>query len=71
MNNAEEIQERFPKLPPTSNRCCQCNGPFGLVRSRFALKNFCSNQCLNEYKTDTERKISRIKEWRDYYARKL
>jgi hypothetical protein len=75
MNNAEEMQERRPELRPAPGkagmkRCYQCNGHFGLTRHRFAQKHFCSNPCLSKYKADTERKISLIKEWRNYFARK-
>ena len=51
-------------------RCFQCNGRFGLIRYRHGLKHFCSKKCLNRYKSDTERKISRIKEWTDFLAQK-
>ena len=44
-------------------RCLKCNGRFGLIRYRNGLKHLCSKRCLNTYKSDTERKISRIKEW--------
>jgi hypothetical protein len=67
MNNAEEMQERFSELPPTlrkagMKRCHQCNGHFGLIRHKLALNHFCSRRCLNKYKTDTDRKMARIKE---------
>ena len=51
-------------------RCFQCNGRFGLIRYSHALKQFCSKRCVNKYKADTERKNSRIKEWRDFLAKK-
>ncbi len=75
MNDVEEMQKRLPELPPTSRtvdmkRCYQCNGRFGLIRRRFALKQFCSNECLNKYKANSERKTSRIKEWTNFLARK-
>jgi hypothetical protein len=68
MSNKEEKQERHIDLPPAINkpnikRCYRCNGHFGLVRYRFAVKAFCSKRCLNEHKTDTERRTSRIKTW--------
>jgi hypothetical protein len=34
----------------------------------LAQKHFCSNHCLNKYKVDIERKISLIKQWRNYFA---
>ena len=30
-------------------RCDICNGKFGLIRHRFAQKQFCSKRCLNQY----------------------
>jgi hypothetical protein len=71
MNNAEEMQERLPEMPPAlrkggMKRCYQCNGRFGLIRYRLALKAFCSKRCLNEYNADSERRISRIKTWADF-----
>jgi hypothetical protein len=51
-------------------RCFQCNGRFGLIRYRRGLKHFCSKWCVNKYKADTERKISRIKEWTEFLARR-
>ena len=51
-------------------RCFQCNGRFGLIRYRHGLKHFCSKRCVNTYKSDTERKISRIKEWTGFLAQK-
>jgi hypothetical protein len=30
----------------------------------------CSQRCVNKYKSDTERKISRIKEWTIFLAQK-
>ena len=37
-------------------RCDTCNGRFGLIRHRFAQKQFCSKQCLDRYKSNTARK---------------
>jgi hypothetical protein len=76
MDNTTKTEEQDPGLPSKTQyvdvaRCYQCHGHFGLVRSKFALKQFCSKACVENYKTDTERKISLIKEWRDYYAQKL
>ena len=75
--NKEDMpeQERFPEPLPTlrkadNKRCYHCNGRFGLIRHRFALKHFCSKRCLDGYKTTTERKISRIKEWAHILAQK-
>jgi hypothetical protein len=70
MSNPEEMQERFPKLPPDRGHCYQCNGGLGLIRHRLGLKSFCSSRCLTGYKADTERKLSLIKERRDIGVRK-
>ena len=50
--------------------CYQCNGRFGLIRRKLGFKHFCSRACLNNYKIETERKISHIKEWIDFLRRK-
>lgn len=52
-------------------RCYQCNGRFGLIRYRLAHKNFCSKQCRDKYRTDTEHKVSRIRKWTEFLAEKL
>jgi len=49
-------------------RCCQCNGRFGLIRYRLAQKGFCSKQCREKYKSDMDRKASRIKAWTAFLA---
>jgi hypothetical protein len=58
-----------PKKADTKD-CYHCNGRFGLVRYRRADKAFCSERCLNKFKTDIEPKMSLIKEWRNYFSRK-
>lgn len=75
MTNAEEIQERFPELLQCEDkadmkRCYQCNGRFGLIRHKLGFNHFCSRACLNNYKTETERKIWRLKEWADFLRHK-
>jgi hypothetical protein len=75
MIKAEKMQDRSPELPATrrdteKKRCYQCDGRFGLIRNRFALKQFCSKHCLNEYKSGTKYKMSLLKEWRDFYNQK-
>ena len=42
-------------------RCYRCGGRFGLIRHRLALKQFCSQRCLSEYKAEIPGKISRSK----------
>jgi hypothetical protein len=39
--------ETNPKLNKRKPRCETCNGSFGLIRHRFAHKQFCSNRCLD------------------------
>ena len=60
-----------PVSKASTKRCYQCDGRFGLVRHRLVNKAFCSKQCLGTYKADAERRISRIKDWVDFLARKL
>jgi hypothetical protein len=74
MSSEEKKQERPLDIPPTINkpdinRCYRCNGRFGLVRHRFAVKAFCSKRCLNEHKINTHRRKSRIKTWSDFLQR--
>jgi hypothetical protein len=47
---------------PGTKRCYSCYGPFGLIRHRFAFKQFCSNQCLDQYKSNIEGPASRFKQ---------
>ena len=47
-------------------RCYTCNGRFGLIRHKFAQKQFCSKQCLDRYKSDTARKSSSSKQSIDF-----
>jgi len=53
MNNAEEMREHLPEIPPLfrkagMKRCYQCDDHFGLVRQRLAKKAFCSKRYLNQ-----------------------
>jgi hypothetical protein len=52
------------------NRCYQCNGRFGLIRHKSALKQFCSKACLAEYRASSEREVSRLKAWTTFLTRK-
>jgi hypothetical protein len=74
MNNSKEKQKESPERPAIRQgalgRCYQCDGRFGLIRHRFALKQFCSKECLGTYKTDSQRTVARLKEWIDFLARK-
>jgi hypothetical protein len=38
-----------PRPNKPKPRCEICNGCFGLIRHRFAHKQFCSNRCLDRY----------------------
>ena len=53
------------------NRCHQCNGRFGLIRYRLALKQFCSKKCFSKFKVAAERDVSRLKQWGEFLARRL
>jgi hypothetical protein len=75
MSGTQERQGRVSGPRPKLNnfdmaRCYQCHGHFGLVRRRFALKQFCSKACVEKYKADTEQTISRIKRWAEFLSRK-
>ena len=50
---------------PIKARCEICNGGFGLVRHRFASKQFCSKHCLEQYLTEREQQASKLKQWID------
>ena len=52
------------------HRCQQCSNQFGLIRYRFALKQFCSKRCVEHYKSETERHLMRVREWTNFLARK-
>jgi len=51
-------------------RCYHCNQRFGLIRHRFALKQFCSKQCLNDHRADVDRRLRRVTAWTDFLSRK-
>jgi len=69
------MQEPSPELPTKlgkirTNRCYECHGHFGLIRRKFAMKQFCSIRCVDAYKTNTERTNHRMKMWADFLAGK-
>jgi hypothetical protein len=33
------------------NRCYQCHGRFGLIRHRYALRHFCTKECVSDLGT--------------------
>jgi hypothetical protein len=63
MLSSEPLQHRGI---PGTKRCYLCNGRFGLIRHRFALKQFCSKQCMDQYKGKIESHGSRSKQWIDF-----
>src|SRR5271157_5978171 len=44
-------------MPKTKARCETCNGSFGLIRHRYAYKQFCSKQCLDSYLAKTNNRL--------------
>jgi hypothetical protein len=50
-------------------RCRQCEGSFGLIRHRYALRQFCSKECLHEYQLERERAVVPIKQETDFLGR--
>jgi hypothetical protein len=53
-------------MPKTKARCETCNGSFGLIRHRFAYKQFCSKQCLDSYLAKTKQRATNFKQWIDF-----
>ena len=45
MTSNETSRKPIKRTP----RCETCNGKFGLIRHRFAHKQFCSKRCLDRY----------------------
>jgi hypothetical protein len=45
-------------------RCDICNGKFGLIRHRFAQKQFCSKRCLNQYLVKRKQQPSSVTQWK-------
>jgi hypothetical protein len=45
-------------------RCDICNGKFGLIRHRFAQKQFCSKRCLNQYLVERKQQPSSVTQWK-------
>jgi hypothetical protein len=52
-------------MPNTKARCETCKGSFGLIRHRYAYKQFCSKQCLDSYLVKTKQ-ASNFKQWIDF-----
>ena len=55
------------RIPKTTVRCAICNGCFGLIRHRFAYKQFCSKQCLDYYLANRKQQLpASFKEWMEF-----
>ena len=70
-----QMQVPSPELPTKlgktrTTRCYECHGHFGLIRRKFAMKQFCSRRCVDAYKTNTKQTIHRMKVWADFLAGK-
>lgn len=68
MSDAQQMHEGTHKHD--SKRRFQCHRRFGLIRQRYALKQFCSKACVEEYRADTARTMSRINHWTNFLNRK-
>ena len=49
----EQVVDRMAKP-----HCAACNGRFGLIRYRYAHKQFCSRQCLERYLVEDRKRVS-------------
>src|SRR5215510_8293911 len=47
------------------NHCAYCHGKFGLVRHRRAFKSFCSQTCVDHYRTWLRSEVRKRKSWSD------
>jgi hypothetical protein len=47
------------------NHCAYCHGKFGLVRHRRAFKSFCSQKCVDHYRTWLRAEVRKRKSWSD------
>jgi hypothetical protein len=52
------------------NRCYQCHGRFGLIRHRYALRHFCTKECVERFRNDSDREVHRFKKWAEFLTRK-
>ena len=50
-------------------RCEVCEGCFGLIRHRFAHKQFCSKRCLEQYLAKSKQRPFHFKQWIDFSRR--
>ena len=51
---------------PSKARCETCKGDFGLIRHRYANKQFCSKHCVQRHLTSTTERIANFKRWIDF-----
>ena len=51
--------------PQRKARCEICKGFFGLIRYRFAHKQFCSQQCLDRYTAEREQSLFGLEKRKD------
>jgi hypothetical protein len=61
--------ETNPRPNKPKPRCEMCNRGFGLIRHRFAHKQFCSNRCLNQYRANRKQEPSSLKQRIDFFRR--
>ena len=61
----EDTNSRVTKRKP---RCEVCDGCFGLIRHRFAHKQFCSKRCLEQYLAKSKRQPPQFKQWTGFLA---
>src|SRR2546430_2231537 len=47
------------------NHCAYCHGKLGLVRHRRAFKSFCSQKCVDHYRTWLRAEVRKRKSWSD------
>jgi len=66
MHKSTTLEVSTPNRKANTPRCAICNGSFGLIRYRFAHKQFCSKQCLERYVANTKKKASGFKQWIDF-----
>ena len=59
-------QDANSKVAKPKPRCEVCNGGFGLIRHRFAHKEFCSKRCLDHYLAESKQRPSHFKQWIDF-----
>jgi hypothetical protein len=66
MRNTTILEVATPNRKANTTRCAVCDGSFGLIRHRFARKQFCSKQYLDQYLANTKRNASGFKQWIDF-----